>query len=188
LLLFALFNSSDFFLLLKTKQSIGDAPVKILGVDFNSETITLAAYVFYNLVFALASYPLGALGDKLGFRKVFAGGMVLFAIVYTGFAFNPSVTGIFILFFIYGIYAAATEGITKAWITNIAHNRDTATAIGFYTSCESISALLSSFIAGALWTGFGSFYTFILPAIIAVFVLAYFSMSRENDTPVTLKS
>jgi MFS family permease len=188
LLLFALFNSSDIFLLLKTKEIIGNSIINIAGVEFTSETITIAAYVFYNLVFAVAAYPLGTLGDKWGFRKVFAGGMVLFAIVYAGFAFHPSVTGIFILFFIYGIYAAATEGITKAWITNLAHTNDTATAIGFYTSCESISALLASCIAGLLWTGIGSFYTFILPAIIAVIVLAYFSMYKENDSPVIMKT
>src|SRR6185503_13516897 len=36
LLLFALFNSSDVFLLLKTKETIGDETIKILGTDFNS--------------------------------------------------------------------------------------------------------------------------------------------------------
>jgi MFS family permease len=59
---------------------------------------------------------------------------------------------IFILFFIYGIYAAATEGIVKAWITNIAHDTNTATAVGFYTSCQSICSLLASIIAGFIWS------------------------------------
>jgi MFS family permease len=162
LLLFALFNSSDIFLLLKTKEVTGD------------DTTTIAAYVFYNLVFALSSYPLGALADKLGFKKVFLSGLFLFAVVYTGFAFNPSTLVIFLLFFIYGIYAAATEGITKAWITNIAHSTDTATAIGFYTSCESVCTLIASIFAGLIWTGLGSFYTFFITAIITMIVLVYF--------------
>ena len=169
LLFFALFNSSDIFLLLKTKEITGD------------DTTTIAAYVFYNLVFALSSYPLGALADKLSFKKVFLSGLFLFAIVYTGFAFNPSTVMIFTLFFIYGIYAAATEGVTKAWITNIAHNKNTATAIGFYTSCESICTLVASIVAGMVWTGFGSFYTFLITAIIAIFVLGYFLLRiRQN--------
>src|SRR6185436_2971412 len=62
LLLFALFNSSDIFLLLKTKEITND------------DSTTIAAYVFYNLVFAVASYPLGALADKLSFKKVFLSG------------------------------------------------------------------------------------------------------------------
>ena len=61
---------------------------------------------------------------------------------------------IFLLFFVYGIYAAATEGITKAWITNIAHRKNTATAIGFYTSCESICTLVASIVAGLIWSRF----------------------------------
>jgi MFS family permease len=162
LLLFALFNSSDIFLLLKTKEVTGN------------DNITIAAYVFYNLVYALASYPLGVLADKLGFKKVLLFGFLLFAIVYGSFAFQPSATVIFILFFIYGIYAGATEGVSKAWITNIAHDNNTATAIGFYTSFESVCTLLASIIAGALWAGFGSFYTFGITAIISFSVLIYF--------------
>ena len=174
LLLFALFNSSDVFLLLKTKEAIGDRSVSILGTEFTSDTITIAAYVFYNLIFAIGCYPLGMLADRLGFKRVFLGGLVLFAIVYAGFAFEPSIGMIFGLFFIYGVYAAATDGVIKAWITNIAHNKNTATAVGFYTSCQSVSTLLASTIAGAVWTGFGSAITFASTSAMAVLVFIYF--------------
>jgi MFS family permease len=180
LLLFALFNSSDVFLLLKTKEAIEGQTLQLFGATFTSDTITIAAYVFYNLIFALGCYPLGALADKLGFKKVFMGGLLLFAAVYAGFAFNPSITGIFILFFVYGIYTAATDAVTKAWITNIAHNKNTATAVGFYTSCQSVCTLLASTIAGLVWTNFGSFYTFISTAIIAILVFLYFLRTAKE--------
>ena len=181
LLLFALFNSSDIFLLLKTKEAIGDRTIKILEATFTSDTITIAAYVFYNLVFALGCYPLGVLADKIGFKKIFIAGLVLFASVYAGFAFDPSIAVIFVLFFVYGIYAAATDGVTKAWITNIAHDKNTATAVGFYTSWQSICTLLASRIAGFLWDGFGSFYTFLITALIAVFVMFYFFLRFKKN-------
>lgn len=181
LLIFALFNSSDIFLLLKTKEAIGDTTINLLGVTYNSDTITIAAYVFYNLVFALGCYPLGSLADKFGFRKIFAAGLLLFAIVYAGFAFNPSIAGIFILFFIYGLYAAATDGVIKAWITNTAHNKNTATAVGFYTSCQSIATLLASTIAGFVWDNFGSFYTFISTSLIGLMVMVYFLVVFRRD-------
>ena len=174
LLLFALFNSSDIFLLLITRETIGNDTITFAGATLNGDTITIAAYVFYNLVYATASYPMGALADKLGYKKVILLGFILFAIVYGGFAFNPSVAVIFILFSIYGFYAAATEGVIKAWITNLAHKENTATAIGFYTSCESICALLASIIAGTLWTSWGSTSTFIITASIALIVFFYF--------------
>jgi MFS family permease len=162
LLLLALFNSSDLFLILKTRQITG------------SDQLTIGAYILYNVIFALASYPLGAIADKIGIKKVFFGGLVLFALVYFLFGITNSVAVIFSAFFIYGIYAAATEGITKAWITNMAHTSNTATAIGFYTSCESICALLASIIAGAIWDNFGSSTTFFMTSGAAIGVIAYF--------------
>ena len=181
LLLFALFNSSDVFLLLKTKEVIGDDTINILGNTFTSDTITIAAYVLYNLVWAIGSYPLGALADKIGFKKLFLLGLFLFAIVYGGFAFDPSISVIFVLFALYGIFSAATDGISKAWITNIAHNKNTATAVGFYTSCQSICTLGASTIAGFIWSNMGSSYTFIMTAAIAFVVMIYFFLSfRKN--------
>jgi MFS family permease len=181
LLLFALFNSSDVFLLLITKETIGGQTLSVFGGTFNADTITIAAYIFYNLVYAAASYPMGVLADRLGFKKIILFGFLLFATVYGGFAFNPSIAVIFILFSIYGIYAAATEGVVKAWITNLAHNENTATAVGFYTSCESICALFASIIAGALWVLFGSSVTFLVTSIIAIVVIAYFLTGKNNS-------
>jgi len=169
LLLFTLFNSSDIFLLLKTKEITGD------------DRITIAAYIFYNLVYAAASYPLGKLADKFSFKNVILLGFALFAIVYGGFAFTSSTAVIFILFFVYGVYAAATEGTIKAWITNLSHKENTATAIGFYTSCESVCTLLASIIAGFIWSSAGSVYTFGITSVVTIFVLIYFLLKfRKN--------
>ncbi|MEO7394894.1 MAG: MFS transporter [Chitinophagaceae bacterium] len=179
-LLFALFNSSDIFLLLITKETIGDKTITFMATSFNADTITIAAYIFYNLIYATISYPMGALADKFSFRKIILFGFVLFAVVYGGFAFNPSVPAIFILFAIYGIYAASTEGVIKAWVTNLSHNKNTATAIGFYTSCESICTLSASIIAGALWTTAGAFYTFIITAGISIIVFFYFLLKIKD--------
>jgi len=181
LLLFALFNSSDVFLLLKTKEAIGNDTIKIFNATFDADTITIAAYIVYNLVWALGSYPLGVLADKIGFKKLFIAGLVLFAIVYAGFAFDPSIEIIFILFALYGVFSAATDGVSKAWITNIAHDKNTATAVGFYTSCQSICTLGASTIAGFIWENLGSSYTFSITSGIAVLVMIYFFFSLRKN-------
>jgi MFS family permease len=180
LLIFALFNSSDIFLLLVTKQAIGSQEIHFNGFRFNADSITIAAYVFYNLVYASVSYPAGMLADKIGFRSVVITGMAMFGFVYGGFAFNPSIPVIFFLFALYGFYAAFTEGVIKAWITNLAGQHDTATAIGFYTSGESIAALFASILAGAIWTGLGSGFTFIISAAVALFVAFYLLITRKQ--------
>jgi MFS family permease len=100
-------------------------------------------------------------------------GFLLFACTYAGFALATESWMVFALFFVYGMYAAATEGIAKAWVTNLAHDHETATAIGFLTSCQSICTLLASIIAGLLWDGFGAAATFGISAVAALVVALY---------------
>lgn len=167
LLLFATFNSSDVFLLLRMKES---------GL---TDTAVIGVYIFYNLVFALLAYPIGILADKLGLKKVFLSGLFVFAIVYAGFAFNTNLVIFFVLFFLYGLYAAATEGISKAWVSNIVSKNETATAIGTYTGLQSICALLASSLTGFLWFRFGSVTTFSITACVTLFVILYLSQFHK---------
>lgn len=153
LLFFALFNSSDYFLLLKIKEA---------GLD---DTHVIGAYIFYNLVYAMASYPLGVLADRLGLKTILLLGLLLFAIVYTCMGFNTNLYVFFGLFLVYGIYAAATEGVSKAWITNICAKEDTATAIGTFTAFQSICTMIASSFAGLLWYLYGSKWLFLISAI-----------------------
>jgi MFS family permease len=169
LLLFALFNSSDVFLLLKMKES---------GLN---DTAVIGVYIFYNLIYALLAYPAGIIADKLGLKKVFLFGLLIFAIVYTGFALTNNIIIFIILFALYGLYAAATEGISKAWISNIVDKGETATAIGTYTGFQSIAALLASSICGLLWYNFRGTTTFLITAAITVLVIIYLSGYNGSD-------
>lgn len=148
LLAFTLFNSSDIFLLLKAKQS---------GL---SDTMVIGLYIFYNLIYALCAFPIGILADKIGLKKMFIYGLSLFAMVYLGMGLSSNSYIIAGLFLLYGIYAAATEGISKAWISNITDKKDTATAIGTYSGFQSICTMLASSLAGLIWYQFGASVTF----------------------------
>ena len=169
LLLFALFNSSDVFLLLKMKESgIGDTA--IIGI-----------YIFYNLIYAMFSYPVGILADKMGLKKVFISGLIIFAVVYTGFALNNNIYIFLFLFALYGLYAAATEGVSKAWISNLVPKSETASAIGTYSGFQSIAALIASSLCGFLWYEFGAAFTFLFTAAITVTAVIYLSFIRFSD-------
>ncbi|MEZ4830132.1 MAG: MFS transporter [Bacteroidia bacterium] len=168
LLFFALFNSSDMFLLLRAKQS---------GLD---DADVIGMYIFYNLIYALASFPAGILADRLGLKNVFTVGLGLFALVYLGMALSENVYGYYGLFFLYGIYAASTEGISKAWITNISDKEDTATAIGTYVSFQSLCTMLASAITGVIWYYFGVEAAFITSGIVALGVMVYFLIGIER--------
>ena len=169
LLLFALFNSSDVFLLLKVKESgAGDATV--IGI-----------YVFYNLIYALFAFPAGIVADHTGLKKTLMSGLGIFAIVYAGMALNSSLYGFIILFAFYGMYAAATEGISKAWISNISDKKDTATAIGMYAGLQSICAMIASALTGLIWYQFGAAPAFLSTAFVTIGVMAYFVSVPGTD-------
>jgi MFS family permease len=162
LLAFALFNSSDVFLLLKAKQS---------GLN---DTVVIGVYIFYNLVYALFAFPMGMFADKIGLKKTFITGLMLFAIVYFGMAVSDNLYFYLGLFFLYGLYATATEGISKAWISNITDKKDAATAIGTYAGFQSICTMLASSLAGLIWFWYGESVTFIVTGVVTLFVVFYF--------------
>jgi MFS family permease len=162
LLAFTFFNSSDVFLLLLLKQR---------GFD---DTMIISAYIFYNLVYAVMSYPMGSLADRIGTRITFIIGLAIFVVVYIGMAFNHHVAGFYVLFFLYGVYAASTEGISKAWISNICRKEEVGTAIGFYSSFHSLLTMAASTFAGLIWYQIDPSATFIFTGCGVVCVIIYF--------------
>lgn len=171
LLIFTLFNSSDVFLLLAVKEQ-GLSDVQMIGI-----------YIFYNLVFAIFSYPIGWLADHVGLKTMLIIGLIIFSVVYFGFGWASSILVFGFLFFFYGLYAACTEGISKALLTNLAERKDTATAIGLYTSLASVLTLLASSFAGLLWFTLGSRWMFIITASGVALTVIYFLLILNKVKP-----
>jgi len=167
LLAFTLFNSSDVFLLLKAKE---------VGL---SDTLVIGVYIFYNFIYALTAFPLGILADKIGLKKMFIFGLSIFAVVYFGMSLTSNSFVIALFFLLYGVYAAATEGISKAWISNLVHKKNVATAIGTFTGFQSICAMVASSAAGIIWFQFGASTTCLVTGIATIFVILYIVFKLE---------
>ena len=156
--IFSFVNSSDVFLILKSRDVSDSNFLAILG------------YVFYNFVYAGASYPFGKLSDKFGKNIIYGAGLFVFSLVYFGFAFLPHTYFIWVLFALYGLYSAATEGISKAWVSDLVRDEWRGTAIGLVTMSTGIAIMLGSFTAGLLWDEFGSTIPFLLSAIVSLII------------------
>ncbi len=164
LLFFALFNSSDAFLLLGLKES-GLDDVRMIGY-----------YIFYNLVFALTAFPMGVIADKAGLHKTLIAGILVFAVVYTGMGMASVSVHFIVLFALYGLYAAATDGVSKALITNHCRREETATGLGLYNALASIVTLISSSLAGLVWFAFGAKTMFIIAGTGALISALYLTI------------
>jgi MFS family permease len=168
LLLFALANSSDVFLLLKAKEA-GLSDVFVIGI-----------YIFYNLIYAIFAFPLGSLADRIGLERMVIAGLLLFAMVYFLISVAEGPKLLLLCFFLYGLYAAATEGVSKAWLSTSCDKKDTATAIGTFTAFQSLTALVASSLAGIIWFNLGAKYMFIFSAVLTLAVVIYFMSTRSH--------
>ncbi|OGW94530.1 MAG: hypothetical protein A3I73_06280 [Omnitrophica bacterium RIFCSPLOWO2_02_FULL_45_16] len=154
--IFAMGNSSDAFLIMRSK-SIG------LSVTF-----VILAYVAYNISYSALSFPFGILSDKINRKWVIIGGYTVFALVYLSFALFATPATIWVLFFVYGFYMAMTDGVSKAFISDMVASDSRATAIGLYYCVTGLLALFASVIAGLLWTYVAPSAPFIYAAILAL--------------------
>lgn len=171
LLLFASINSAEIFLLLRAKD-LGMSDAGVVGL-----------YIFFNLIFALLAYPLGRLSDTMGMKRIFLLGLALFAITYLGMALLSSTTAIIALFFVYGGFAAATDGLAKAWISKVCGPREKAVGLGTFAGLQSLSLLLASVWAGLLWDIAGPMTVFLLTAGLSIPVGLYFLLKVKEIDP-----
>ena len=78
-------------------------------------------------------------------------GFAGYAVVYLGFALARSSVAPWLLFALYGLPYAATEGMTRAYVVDLAGPERRATVLGAYTFVLGVAALPSSLMAGLLW-------------------------------------
>nr|MDA8228377.1 MFS transporter [Desulfitobacterium hafniense] len=142
--IFTLGNSSNQFLLLRASK---------LGV---STPYVLLLYLAFNISYALVSMPAGKLSDLIGRKRVLVTGYIIYAIVYFGFARVTQTSTLWLLFIIYGLYTAFTDGVEKALLSDIAPSALRGTVIGMHAALVGIALLPASFIAGILWDNFGA--------------------------------
>lgn len=167
-LLFSLGNSSDAFLILRAQN---------MGLSLS---LVVLVYVLFNVTYSLFSMPAGIIADKIGPKKVLLFGFLLFSIVYFFFGLIHSSIFLWILFPIYGVYMALTEGIGKAYISNLVPQEKTGTAFGIYQTTISFSTFFSSFIGGLLWDNLGVSAPFIYGSIMALLAaLLFVTMERR---------
>ena len=122
--------------------------MNILGV--------LALLALLNLVYAAISGPAGSLSDRIGRRRMLAGGWALYALVYLGFALADAAWQLVVLFALYGLYYGLTEGTAKAYVADLVPGAVRGTAYGWFNAAIGLAALPASLLAGLLWQGAGS--------------------------------
>ena len=180
MILFTLGNSSDAFLLFRVEESIsrsgavidivnGIAPLNEMISHFGNEAARAdvinilflpLVWAFFHIIKVIFSIPLGALSDRIGRKKVINIGWAIYAFVYFSFALLqllPSgiqVIATFILFAVYALFYAFSEGAEKALVADLVSEDQRGSAYGMYNFAIGMGALPASLIFGFLYSFF----------------------------------
>jgi MFS family permease len=140
----------------------------------------LLMLVLFNAIYAVAALPMGILSDKLGRRRILAVGWLIYALVYLGFAQSSTIWHIWLAFAFLGIYYAIIEGVSRAFIADMAPAELRGTAYGLYYCVVGICVLVGGMAGGIFWDTFGAAATFYFGSGLAfVAMLGIITLIRE---------
>lgn len=139
LVAFSAVNFPDALLLLRLNE-----------IGFSVAQVILA-YIGYNAVYALASYPAGSLADRVGRPALFGLGLAFFAIGYSGLGLTTDMVTAWLLIGAYGLFTGCTDGVGKAWISGLVDREHQASAQGVFQGGTGLAVLVAGLWAGFLW-------------------------------------
>jgi MFS family permease len=119
--------------------------------------IAALLYVVHNVVYAGASYPIGALSDKIGRRGLLALGYVAGALTAAGIAIAflknwDSWEFLALLFALGGVYVAAEDALEGAMTADLITAETRGTAFGVTAAVNGLGDFVASTLTGFLWT------------------------------------
>ncbi len=160
LVAFSIVNFPDALLLLRLNE-IGFSVVQVI-----------LAYVGYNLVYAVSSYPAGLLADRIPRPAVFGIGLAFFAVGYVGLGLSTDTVTAWVLIGVYGLFTGCTDGVAKAWISSLVGSHLQGSAQGVFQGASGFAILVAGVWAGLLWGADGTLPLLVSGVVGAVFAVA----------------
>ncbi|MGH9739468.1 MAG: MFS transporter [Candidatus Acidiferrales bacterium] len=116
-------------------------------------TIAIALYTFHNVVNSAASYPAGALGDRLSKRGLLAIGYLVAAAAYAGFIFErPTLPALAVLFALAGVHGGFQASLEKSVAAEVLPRANRGSGFGVLAATNGLGDVVSSIVVGALWS------------------------------------
>jgi MFS family permease len=154
-----IFGLADFaptLMILRTTDVLAGS----LGI-IEASRLAALLYLFRNIVYTVASYPIGVLSDRFPRSRLLAVGYALAVIDFLGFAIAPPTMEWFMVFFgLAGLFIAWEDTIEGAAVRDYVDDSVAGTAFGVLGVVNGIGDLVSSLMVGLLWALFGAGWGF----------------------------
>ncbi|MBU0685211.1 MAG: MFS transporter [Thermoplasmatota archaeon] len=152
-----------------------------------SQTVsTTMLYILYNVVFVLVAIPAGDLSDKVGRKPVIAFSFSLFAITSALMASANTLWLLGLGFVMFGVYKGSSEGVFKAYVTDVAPSHLRGTALGAFHTSVGLVMLPGGIVAGLLWDSVGHWATFAYGLTTSLVALLLLIVLRVRKADITL--
>jgi MFS family permease len=168
---FTLARFSEAFLILKA-QAVG-LPIFLIPL----------VLVVMNISYAVISYPVGALSDRMERTTLLIAGFALLIAADVVLGFATDLVGVAIGVILWGAHMGFTQGLLATLIADSAPAELRGTAYGIFNLFGGVALLAASVVAGALWDATGSRGTFLVGAAITTLALAGLVTIRHRLRP-----
>jgi MFS family permease len=170
--LFTMARFSEAFLVLRGRDA---------GIPLTFIPLVLIAM---NVVYAVASAPLGSLSDRIGRKAVMAGGLIALLAADLVLAAMSNIAGVIVGVALWGLHLGCTQGLLAAMVADTAPARLRGSAFGLFNLASGVTLLAASALAGGLWSVAGGRATFLTGAAFALVALSgLLAFVRETRPP-----
>jgi len=137
--------------------------------------------VVMSLVYSLASYPAGALSDRVGRRGLLVAGLLVLIVADLVLAFGHSIMSMMIGVSLWGLHMGLTQGGLSTMVADTAPRALRGTAFGLFNLASGLALLVGSVLAGVLWDVSGPAATFLAGAGFAILTLLGLSWVKPRQ-------
>lgn len=141
----------------------------MLAIEFGASQNTVLWIInIYTLTLAALLLPLGALGDRIGRKKMLLLGLIIFAVASGLSGISTSSTMMLAARLLTGIGAALIMPVTLAVITSTFPNEERSKAIGIWTGVAGGGGILGMYLSALLVDVANWRWLFLLPVVLAI--------------------
>jgi MFS family permease len=135
-----------------------------------ASAIAVGLYTLLNVAYAASSFPIGALSDRIGPRRILAAGYFISAIACLGTAFlTADFLFLIPLFLVAGFFSAITDTLEGTAAAGLLPIDSRGTGFGVLQTVEGVGDFASSAVVGVLWALVSPLVAFSYAALLSAF-------------------